>query len=105
MLAHQQPQSRWAAFIERMDGGLERFRQTFDPFDQSPERRMRPWAIAALSLGVLVLAGLVGLGVWWVIDHHKWGLIYPMLKMAKLLCLGIGILVAAVYALTKKSAA
>jgi len=100
MLAHQ-PQSRWAAFIERWDGRLERLGQMLNPFDRSQDRRMKPWAIALLSVGLVVLAGLIGFGGWWIVDHHKWALIYPMLKAMKLLGVGIAILAAALYALTK----
>src|SRR6266571_5043689 len=56
MLAQQQSQSRWTAFVERWDGRLERFRLSIDPFAEGPERRMRPWAVAALSVGLVVLA-------------------------------------------------
>jgi len=99
MLAHQQ--SRWAAFIERWDARVERLGQMLDPFDRSSDRRMKPWAVALLSVGVVVLAGLVAFGVWWIIDHRKWALIYPMLKAMKLLGIGIAILAAALHALTK----
>jgi hypothetical protein len=101
MLAHQQSQSRWAAFIERWDGRLERLGQMLDPFDRSSDRRMKPWAIVLLAIGLVVLAGLIAFGGWWIVDHRKWGLIYPMLKAMKLLGIGIAILAAGVYALTK----
>ena len=51
-----QPQSRWTAFIERWDGRLERFRQSIDPYSDGPERRIKPWTVAALSVGLVVLA-------------------------------------------------
>ena len=66
MLAQQQPQSRWTAFVERWDGRLERFRLSIDPFAEGPERRMKPWAIAALSVGLVVFAALIGFGGWWI---------------------------------------
>jgi hypothetical protein len=97
----QQPQSRWAAFIERWDGRLERFRQSVDPFSDGPERRMKLWAIVALSVGLVVLAGLIGFGGWWIVDHHKWALIVPLLKVTKLFGIGIAIVAAGLFALTK----
>ena len=56
MLAQQQPQSRWTALVERWDGRLERFRESIDPFAEGPERRMKPWAVAAFSVGLVALA-------------------------------------------------
>jgi hypothetical protein len=89
MLAQQQPQSRWTAFIERWDGRLERFRESIDPFSSNgPDRRMKPWAIAALSVGLVVLAALIGFGGWWIYDHHKWALLWPLLKVGKLFAVG-----------------
>ena len=105
MLAQQQPQSRWTAFVERWDARLERFRESIDPFSsQGPERRMKPWAIVALSVGVVVLAALVGFGGWWIYDHHKWALIWPLLKVGKLLAVGVAIVAAILFGgkLTKK---
>jgi hypothetical protein len=104
MLAQQQPQSRWTAFIDRWDGRLERFRQSIDPYSDGPERRIKPWAVAALSIGLVVLAGLIGFGGWWIYDHHKWALIWPLLKVGKLLAVGVAIVVAIVFGgnLTKK---
>ena len=104
MLAQQQPQSRWMALVERWDGRLERFRESIDPFSQGPERRMKPWAIAALSVGVVVLAVVIGFGGWWIYDHHKWALIWPLLKVGKLLAIGVAIMVAIFFGgnLTKK---
>ena len=97
MLAQQQPQSRWTAFVERWDGRLERFRESIDPFSHGPERRMKPWAIAALTIGVVVLAVLIGFGGWWIINHHKWALIWPLLKVGKLLGVGVAIVVAILF--------
>jgi len=104
MLAQQQPQSRWTAFVERRDGRLERFRLSIDPFAEGSERRMKPWAIAALSAGLVVLAVVIGLGGWWIYDHHKWALIWPLLKVGKLLAVGIAIVAAILFGgkLTKK---
>jgi hypothetical protein len=95
MLAPQQPQSRWTAFIERWDGHLEGFRESIDPFSNRPNRRMKPWAIAALSVGLVVLVTVIGFGSWWIYDHHKWALIWPLLKVGKLLAVG-GAIVAAI---------
>ena len=104
MLAQQQPQSRWTAFVERWDGRLERLRLSIDPFAEGPERRMKPWAIAALTVGLVVLAALVGFGGWWIYDHHKWALIWPLLKVGKLLAVGAAIVAAILFGgkLTKK---
>ena len=110
MLAQQQPQSRWTAFVERWDGRLERFRESIDPFSQGPdssqgsERRMKPWAIAALSVGLVVFAALIGFGGWWIINHHKWALIWPLFKVGKLLAIGVAIVAAILFGgkLTKK---
>jgi len=104
MLAQQQPQSRWTALVERWDGRLERFRESIDPFAEGPERRMKPWAIAALSVGVVVLAVVIGFGGWWIINHHKWALIIPLLKVGKLLAVGVAIVAAILFGgkLTKK---
>jgi hypothetical protein len=104
MLAQQQPQSGWTGFVERWDGRLERFRESIDPFSQGPERRMKPWAIAALSVGLVGLAALIGFGGWWIYDHHKWALIWPLLKVGKLLAVGVAIMVAIFFGgnLTKK---
>jgi hypothetical protein len=104
MLAQQQTQSRWTAFIERWDGRLERFRQSVDPYSDGPERRMKPWVVATLSVGLVVLAGLIGFGGWWIYDHHKWALIWPLLKVGKLFGVGIAIVVTIVFGgnLTKK---
>jgi len=104
MLAQQQPQSRWTAFVERWDERLERFRLSIDPFAEGPERRMKPWAISALSVGVVVLAVVIGFGGWWIINHHKWALILPLLKVGKLFAVGVAIVAAIVFGgkLTKK---
>jgi hypothetical protein len=111
MLAQQQPQSRWTAFVERWDGRLERFRESIDPFSpqgpnssQGQERRMKPWAIAALSVGLVVFAALIGFGGWWIINHHKWALIWPLLKVGKLLAIGVAIVAAILFGgkVTKK---
>jgi hypothetical protein len=104
MLAQQQPQSRWTAFAERWDGRLERFRLSIDPFSQDPERRIKPWTVAALSVGVVVLAALIGFGGWWIYDHHKWALIWPLLKVGKLFAVGVAIVGAILFGgnLTKK---
>jgi len=95
MLAPQQPQSRWTAFIERWDGHLEGFRESIDPFSKRPNR---------LSVGLVVLVTVIGFGGWWIYDHHKWALIWPLLKVGKLLAVG-GAIVAAILLggrLTKK---
>ena len=65
---------------------------------------MKPWAIAALSVGVVVLAVLIGFGGWWIYDHHKWALIIPLLKVGKLLAVGVAIVAAILFGgkLTKK---
>ena len=104
MLAQQQSQSRWTAFIERWDGRLERFRQSIDPYSDGPDRRMRPWAVVALSLGLGALAALIVFGGWWIYDHHKWALIWPLLKVGKLFAVGVAIVVAIFFGgnLTKK---
>jgi hypothetical protein len=104
MFAQQQPQSRWTAFIERWDGRLERFRQSIDPYSDGPERRMKPWVVATLSVGLVVLAGLIGFGGWWIYDHHKWALLWPLLKVGKLFAVGVAIVVAIFFGgnLTKK---
>jgi hypothetical protein len=88
MVPNSQPQSRWTAFVERWDGRLERFRQAFDPFSAAPSRKMRTWAVVALAIGLVVLAGLITFGVMWIINHHKWGLVYALLKVMKLFGLG-----------------
>ena len=97
MLAQQQPQSRWTAFVERWDGRLERVRESVDPFSQGPERRMKPSAIVALSVGLVVFAALIGFGGWWIYDHHKWALIWPLLKVGKLLAVGVAIVAAILF--------
>jgi len=97
MLAQQQPQSRWTAFVEHWDGRLERFRESVDPFSQGAERRMKPWAIVALSVGLVVFAALIGFGGWWIYDHHKWALIWPLLKVGKLLAVGVAIVAAILF--------
>ena len=104
MLAQQQPQPRWTAFVERWDGRLERFRESIDPFSQGPERRMKPWAIVALSVGLVILTALIGFGGWWIINHHKWALLWPLLKVGKLLAVGVAIVGAILFGgkLTKK---
>jgi fatty acid desaturase len=104
MLAQQQPQSRWTAFVERWDGRLERFRQSIDPYSDGPERRIKPWTVAALSVGLIVLAALIGFGGWWIYDHHKWALLWPLLKVGKLFAVGVAIVVAIFFGgnLTKK---
>ena len=104
MLARQQPQSRWTAFVERWDGRLERFRESIDPFSHGPERRMRPWAIVALSVGLVVLALGIGFGGWWIYDHHKWALLWPLVKVGKLFAVGVAIVAAILFGgkLTKK---
>src|SRR5262245_33846592 len=91
MLANpqSQPQSRWTAIVERWNGRLERFRKLFDPFSDSSDQRLKTWVIVVLSIGLVALAGLAVLGTMWVINHHKWGLIYPVLKITlKLFSLG-----------------
>lgn len=105
MLAQEQSQSRWTVFIERWDGRLERFQQSVDPYADGPERRMKPWVVAGLSVGLVVLAALIGFGGWWIYDHHKWALIWPLLKVGKLFAVGVAIVVAVVFGgnLTKKS--
>jgi hypothetical protein len=104
MLAQQQQQSRWTAFVERWDERLERFRQSIDPYSDGPERRMKPWAIVALSVGVVLLAVLIGFGGWWIYDHHKWALIMPLLKVGKLFAVGVAVVAAILFGgkLTKK---
>ena len=104
MLAQQQSQSRWTAFIERWDGRLERFRQSIDPYSDGPDRRMRPWAVVALSLGLGALAALIVFGGWWIYDHHKWALLWPLLKVGKLFAVGVAIVGAILFGgqLTKK---
>jgi len=109
MLAQQQPQSRWTALVERWDGRLIRFRESIDPFSQGQDsqgqgRRMKPWAVVALSVGLVVLAAGVGFGGWWIYDHHKWALLWPLLKVGKLVAIGFGIVAAVLFGgnLTKK---
>jgi hypothetical protein len=104
MLAQQQPQSRWTAFVERVDGRLEGFRESIDPFSKGPERRMKPWAIVALSVGLVVLAAGIGFGGWWIYDHHKWALLWPLFKIGKLFAVGVAIMAAILFGgkLTKK---
>jgi hypothetical protein len=104
MLARQQPQSRWTAFVERWDGRLERFRESIDPFSHGAERRMKPWAIVALSVGLVVLAVGIGFGGWWIYDHHKWALLWPLFKVGKLFAVGVAIVAAILFGgkLTKK---
>jgi hypothetical protein len=97
MLPNPQPRSRWTAFVERWDERLIRFRQCFDPTAPSPDRRMKIGVIVVLSIGLLALAGLISFGVMWIIDHHKWGLVYPMLKMMKLFGLGVVIVSAVLF--------
>ena len=76
------PQSRWTAFVERWDTRLERLKQLFDPFSENTDQRLKTWVIVALSIGLVVLAAMIVLGVMWMIDHRKWVLIYPILKIA-----------------------
>jgi hypothetical protein len=109
MVTPQQPQSRWTAFVERWDGRLERFRESIDPFSQSQDsqgqgRRMKPWAVVALSVGLVVLAVGIGFGGWWIYDHHRWALLWPLFKIGKLLAIGIAIVGAILFSgkLTKK---
>src|SRR5262249_2205572 len=104
MAAQQQPQSRWTAFVERCDSRLEGVRESLDPFSQGPDRRMKPWAIVALSVGLVVFALVIGFGGWWIINHHRWALIVPLLKVGKLLAVGVAIVGAILFGgkLTKK---
>jgi hypothetical protein len=102
MLAQQQPQSRWTAFVERWDGRFERFRESIDPFSQGQDsqgqgRRMKPWAVAGLSVGLVVLAGGIGFGGWWIYDHHKWALLWPLFKVGKLFAVGVAIVAAILF--------
>jgi len=99
MLMQQQPQSGWSGLIERWDGFLERCWQAVDPFVDGPKR---PWVIAVLAVGVVVLGGLVGAGAWWMYDHHTWTLIPPLFKVAKLL--GIGFVIVAALLFGSKAA-
>jgi len=86
------PQSRWTAFVERWDARLERFRTLFDPFSESPDHRMKTWVVITLSVALVALAALAVLGTMWIIDHHKWGLIYPLIKVT-LKLFGLGALI------------
>jgi hypothetical protein len=95
MLPNSQPQSRWAAFVERWDERVTRLRQHFDPFSDSVDRRRKIWAMVALSIGVVALGGLVVFGAMWLTDHHKWALIIPLLKLLKLF--GIGVVIVAAF--------
>jgi len=93
--------------VERWDGRLVRFRESIDPFSQGQDsqgRRMKPWAVVALSVGLVVLAAGVGFGGWWIYDHHKWALIMPLLKVGKLFAVGVAIVAAILFGgkLTKK---
>jgi hypothetical protein len=94
MLAKPQPQSRWTAFVERWDARLERLKQLFDPFSEQADERLKTWVIVVLSIGLVVLAALIALGVMWIIDHHKWALIYPLLKIT-LKLFGLGAIIVA----------
>jgi len=98
-LMQQQPQSGWRGLIERWDGFLERCWQAVDPFADGPKR---PWVIATLVVGVIVLCGMIGFGAWWMYDHHTWTLILPLLKVAKLF--GIGFVVVAALLFGSKAA-
>jgi len=93
---HSQP-SRWTAFVERWDAWLQRFRESLDPFSSSTDRRMQALAAVVLSIGVVVLAGLIVLGAVWITDHHKWALIFPLLKAMKLFGLGVAIVTAILF--------
>jgi hypothetical protein len=101
MLANSQPQSRWATFVERLDERLTRFRQHFDPFSDTVNRRRKIWAMVGLAVGVVALGALIVLGTMWIIDHYKWftnhhtwALIVPALKLLKLFGIGVAILAA-----------
>jgi len=101
MLA-QQKQSRWTSFVERLDGRLEGFRESIDPFSRSQNsqgqgRRMKPWAVVALSVGLVVLAVGIGFGGWWIYDHHKWALLWPLFKVGKLVAIGVAIVAAILF--------
>lgn len=88
------PQPRWTAFVERWDARLERFKQLFDPFSEKVDHRLKTWVIVVLSIGLIVLAALIVLGVMWIIDHHKWVMLYPLLKIT-LKLFGLGALIVA----------
>ena len=94
MLPNPQPQSRWAAFIQRWDERLTRFRGHFDPSLSPPGRPMKTWAIVALSASLIVLAALIAFGTMWAISHHSWHVIWILLKMGKWFAVGIAIVVA-----------
>jgi hypothetical protein len=97
MLPNPQPQSRWIASIEHWDARLTRFRDRFDPFSHAPGRPLKTWAVVALSAGLVVLAVLIAFGTMWIISHHKWALAIILLKMAKWLAIGVGIVLAIVF--------
>jgi hypothetical protein len=98
MHASSQPQSRWAGFVERWDERVTRFRQNFDPFSDTVDRRRKIWAMAALSIGVLALGTLLVLGTIWMVENYTWFrnhhagvLILSVLKLWKLFGIGAAI--------------
>jgi hypothetical protein len=97
MHANSQPHSRWATFVERLDERLTRFRQHFDPFSDTVDRRRKIWAMVALSIGVLALGALLVFGAIWIVEHyksfnhHSWVVILPFLKLLKLFGIGAAI--------------
>ena len=80
--------------------------------DRRPSRHGRSgrglWLWAALAAAVplagVVLAVGVGFGGWWIYDHHKWALLWPLFKVGKLVAVGFGIVAAILFGgkLTKK---
>jgi hypothetical protein len=96
MPANSQPQtqSRWTAFVLRLDERFQRLEEAVNPFSGSAGRPIKTWAVCVLSIGLVVLAGMIGFGIVWIIDHHKWSLIVPLLKVIKAFGVGIAIVMA-----------
>jgi hypothetical protein len=88
---YEQP-SRLTALTIRFAQSIERLEETLNPFSPSPDHLLKPWAMVALAIVLVTAAAGMAFGLKWVIDHHNWKQIIPLLKVGKWFAIGFAVI-------------
>jgi hypothetical protein len=96
MTDQPQAKSRWEALYDRWKAGsesgeplFERFKGAFNEFSRWSDRRVNPWLLLALSLGLIAAISALTYGIIWAYSHPRLHVVYVLLKSAKWILIGV----------------